>query len=194
MRPHRWQPIRLHHSWDSPGKNTGVGCHFLLQCMKVKSLSRVWLLATPWTAAYQAPPSMGFSRQEYWSGVQLPSPHSNPKEGQFQRSNYFTIVLISHTSKVMLKILHARLQQYMNQELPDVQLDLENAEEQEITFPTSTGSQKKQGNSKKTSASLTMLKPLTMWITTSCGQFLKKWEYQTTWPASWETCMQVKKL
>ena len=62
--------------WDSPGKNTGVGCHFLLQCMKVKvkSLSSVWLLATPWSAAYQAPPSLGFSRQEYWSGVPLPSP------------------------------------------------------------------------------------------------------------------------
>ena len=43
--------------------------------MKVKSLNRVWLLATPWTAAYQAPPSMGFSRQEYWSGVPSPSPH-----------------------------------------------------------------------------------------------------------------------
>ena len=57
---------------------TRVGCHFLLQCMKVKgkvkSLSRVQLFATPWTAAYQAPPSMGFSRQEYWSGVPLPSP------------------------------------------------------------------------------------------------------------------------
>jgi len=60
--------------WDSPGKNTGVGCHFLLQCVKVKSLSRVQLLATPWTAAHQAPQSMGFSRQEYWSGVPLPSP------------------------------------------------------------------------------------------------------------------------
>ena len=63
--------------WDSPGKNTGVGCHFLLQCMKwkvtVKSLSRVRLFVTPWTAAYQAPLSMGFSRQEYWSGVPLPS-------------------------------------------------------------------------------------------------------------------------
>ena len=56
------------HPW-----NTGVGCHFLLQCMKVKSLSRVRLFATPWTAAYQAPPSMGFSRQEYWSGVPSPS-------------------------------------------------------------------------------------------------------------------------
>ena len=123
--PHRWQPIRLPYRWDSPGKNTGVGCHFLLQCMrvesesefaqscptlgnpmdcsppgslvhgifqvrvlewgaiafsnawkwkvKVKSLSHVWPSATPWTAAYQAPPSMGFSRQEHWSGVPLPS-------------------------------------------------------------------------------------------------------------------------
>ena len=61
---------------NSPGKNTGVGCHFRLQCMKVKSLSRVRLSATPWTAAYQAPLSMGFSRQEYWSGVALPSPQN----------------------------------------------------------------------------------------------------------------------
>ena len=74
VRPHRWQPTRLLCPWDSPGKNTGVGCHFLLQCVKVKSFSRVWLLATPWTAAHQAPPSIGFSRQEYWSGVPLPSP------------------------------------------------------------------------------------------------------------------------
>ena len=71
--PHRRQATRLSCPWDSPGKNTGVGCHFLLQCMKVKSLSRVRLLATPWTAAYQAPPSVGFSRQEYWSGMPLPS-------------------------------------------------------------------------------------------------------------------------
>ena len=78
VRPHRQQPTRLLCPWDSPGKNTGVGCHFLLQCMKVKRkvklLSRARLLATPWTAAYQAPLSMGFSRQEYWSGVPLPSP------------------------------------------------------------------------------------------------------------------------
>ena len=78
VQPQRRQPTRLPRPRDSPGKNTGVGCHFLLQCMKgkvkVKSLSRVRLFATPWTAAYQAPPSMGFSRQEYWSGVPLPSP------------------------------------------------------------------------------------------------------------------------
>ena len=78
VRPHRRQPTRLPRPWDSPGKNTGVGCHCLLQCMKVKSesevASRVPLLATPGTAAYQAPPCMGFPRQEYWSGVPLPSP------------------------------------------------------------------------------------------------------------------------
>ena len=63
------------HPWDSPGKDTGVGCHFLLQCIKVKVklLSRVPLFRTPWAAAYQAPLSMGFARQEYWSGVSLPS-------------------------------------------------------------------------------------------------------------------------
>ena len=76
--PHRRQPTRLPRPWDSLGKNTEVGCHFLLQCMKgkvkVKLLSHVWLLATPWTAAYQAPLSMGFSRREYWSGLPLPSP------------------------------------------------------------------------------------------------------------------------
>ena len=64
VRLHRRQPTRLPRPWDSPGKNTGVSLHFLLQCMKVKSLSRVRLLATPWTAAYQAPPPMRFSRQE----------------------------------------------------------------------------------------------------------------------------------
>ena len=67
--------------WDSPGKNPGVGCHFLLQYMKVKGESEVaqlcLTLSHPWTAAYQAPPSMGFSRQEYWSGVPLSSPLSH---------------------------------------------------------------------------------------------------------------------
>ena len=64
VQPHRLQPTRLPHPWDSPGKNTGVGCHCLLQCMKVKSLTCVRLFATPWTEAYQAPLSMGFSREE----------------------------------------------------------------------------------------------------------------------------------
>ena len=72
------EPTRLPRPWDSPGRNTGVGCHFLLQCMKVKSESEVAQLcltfATSRIAAYQALLSMGFSRQEYWSGLSLPSP------------------------------------------------------------------------------------------------------------------------
>ena len=110
-------------------------------------------------------------------------------------SNYYTTALISHTNKVILKILQDRLQQYMNHELPDVQLDLEKAEEPEIKLPTSVGSSEKQENSRKTStfALLTMSKPLTVWIPINCGKFFKRWEYQTTWSASWETCMQVRK-
>ena len=74
-------------------------------------------------------------------------------------------------------------------------LDLEKAEEPEIKLPTFIGSKKKQESSRKTStsASLTTLKPLTVWITTNHGKFFKTWEYQTTLPASWEICMQVKK-
>ena len=133
VRPHKWHPTRLPCPWDSPGKNTGVGCYFLLQCMKVKSeskvaqscptlsdlmdpsrllhpwdflckstgvgchclllrqrllllllllshFSRVRLCATPYTAAHQAPPSLGFSRQEHWSGLPFPSPmHESEK-------------------------------------------------------------------------------------------------------------------
>ena len=110
-------------------------------------------------------------------------------------SNYWTIALTFHTSKVTLKILQARLQHYMNWELSDVQASLEKAEEPEIKLPTYAGSSKKQENSRKTSIStlLTMPKSLTVWITINCGKFWKRWEYQTTWSASWETCMQVRK-
>ena len=74
-------------------------------------------------------------------------------------------------------------------------LDLEKAEEPEIKLPTSAGSLRKWESSRKTStfALLTMPKPLTVWITMNCGKFFKRWAYQTTWPASWEICMQVKK-
>ena len=70
----------------------------------------------------------------------------------------------------------------MNHELQMFKVDLEKAEEPEIKLPTSAGSWKKQESSRKTSISalLTMLKPLTVWITTNCGKFLKRWEYQTT--------------
>ena len=84
--------------------------------------------------------------------------HSNPNKGNAKEcSNYFTIALLSHISKVMLKILQARLQQYVNHELADFKLVLEKVEEPKIKLPTSTGSLKKQENSRKafTSALLT---------------------------------------
>ena len=95
----------------------------------------------------------------------------------------------------MLKILQARLQQYVNREIGMFKLVLEKVEEPEIKLPTSAGSLKKQESSRKTpiSALLTMPKPLTVWIKINCGKFWKGWEYQTTWLASWETCMQVRK-
>ena len=93
----------------------------------------------------------------------------------------------------MLKILQSRLQQYMNWELAGVQAG----------FRKGTGTRDQianihwiigKGNSRKTptSALLSTLKPLTVWITTNCGKFWKRWEYQTTWPTSWEICMQVR--
>ena len=123
--------------------------------------------------------------------VFIPIPKKgNPKEC----SNYQTIALISHPSKVMLKILQAKLQQYVNHELLDVQAGFRKGRGTEIKW-TSAGSSKMQESSRKksTSALLTMPNPLPVWITTNCGQFWKRWEYQTIWPASWEICVHVRK-
>ena len=127
--------------------------------------------------------------QQIWKNQQWPQAWKRsvfipiPKKGNAKEcSNYRTIALISHASKVMLKVFQARLQQYVNRELPDVKLDLEKAEEPEIRLSTSTELSKKQASSRKTSISalLTMPKPLTVWITTNCGKFFNRWEYQTT--------------
>ena len=71
-------------------------------------------------------------------------------------------------------------------------VDLEKAEEPEIKLSTSVGSSKKQESSRKTPDLLTTQNPLTVWITTNCGKFWKRWEYQNTWLAFWEICMQVR--
>ena len=118
--------------------------------------------------------------QQIWKTQQWPQDWKRsvfipiPKKGNSKEcSNYCTVALISHASTVMLKILQARLQQYMNHKLPDVQAGFRKAEEPEIKLPTSAGSWKKQESSRKTSISalLTMPKPLTVWITINCGQF-----------------------
>ena len=109
--------------------------------------------------------------------------------------NYHTVALISQTSKIMLKISKPGFNSTWTVNVQMFKLDLEKPEESEIKLPTSVGSFKKQESSRKTSISalLTMPKPLTVWITTNCGKFLKRWGYQTTLPASSEICMQVKK-
>ena len=100
-------------------------------------------------------------------GVFIPIPK---KDKAKECSDYHTIAFISHASKVMLKILQARLQQYViNFQM--FKLDLEKAEEPEIKLSASVGSLKKQESSRKTSALLTMPKPLTVWITINRGKF-----------------------
>ena len=103
--------------------------------------------------------------------------------------------LISQASKVMLKILQARLQQYLNYELPDVQAGFRKGIGTRDQIANIRWMIEKAREFQKTSISalLTMPKPLAVWITRSCGKFWKRWEYQTIWPAFWETCMQVRK-
>ena len=119
---------------------------------------------------------------------------SGPKTGKGQFSfesqrrampknvHFHTIALISHASKVMLKILQASLQQYMNRELTDAQAGFGKGRGTRDQLLMFVGSWRKKGNFRKisTSASLSMQKPLTVWIKTTCGKFLKSWEYQTT--------------
>ena len=127
--------------------------------------------------------------QQIWKTQQWPQDWKRsvftpiPKKGNAKEClNYCTIALISHASKVMLKILQARLQQYVNHELPDVQAGFRKGRGTRDQLPTSVESLKKQESSRKTSISalLTMQKSSTVWITINCGKFLKRWEYQTT--------------
>ena len=125
------------------------------------------------------------------TGLEKVSFHSNLEEGNAtERANYCTIALISHASKIMLKILQGRIQQYMNWDFPDVQ----------ARFRKDRGTRDQIANihwiiekarefQKNIYFSLTDF----VWITANCGKFFKRWEYQTTWPASWEICTQVRK-
>ena len=126
--------------------------------------------------------------QQIWKTQQWPQNWKKtdfipiPKKGNAKEcSNYCTIALISHASKVMLKILQARFQQYVNCELSDIQAGFRKSRGTRDQLATSTGSSEKQECSRKTSISalLTMPKPLTVWITET-GKFRNRWEYQTT--------------
>ena len=172
-------------------------------------------------AVHQAPPSLGFSRQEHWSGLPFPSPMHESEKWKWSHSvvsncsrpqglqptrllrpcdypNKSTRVgchcLFWHASKVMFKILQARLQQYMNHELPHVQAGSRKGRGTRDQIVNIQWIIKKGREFQKNiyCASLTMPKSLTVWITTNCGKFCKRWEYHTTLPASWEICMQVR--
>ena len=121
--------------------------------------------------------------QQIWKTQQWPQDWKRlvfipiPKRGNAKEcSDYHTILLISHSNKVILEILQARLQHYVNRELPDVQAGFRKGRRNRGQLPTSIGSSKKQESSRKisTSSLLTMSKPLTVWVTTSCGKFLKR--------------------
>ena len=116
-------------------------------------------------------------------------------DGEPLCSNYHTIALISYASIVMLKILQARLQQCVNCELPDVQAGLRKGRgtRDQIVKIRWIIEKAREVQTKSISALLTVPKTLTVWITKNCGKFSKKWAYRTTWPASWKTCMQVRK-
>ena len=105
------------------------------------------------------------------------------------------IARISHTSKLMLRILRARLQQYLNWELPDVQAGFRKGRGTRDQIANIHWVIEKAREFQKNSyfCFIDYAKALTVWITTNCGKFFKRWEYQTTLPASWEICMQVKK-
>ena len=121
--------------------------------------------------------------QDWKRSVFIPT----PKKGNAKEcSNHCTVALISHASKVMLKILLARLPQYIIHELSDVQAVFRKGRGTSNQIANILGSSKNQENSRKEStfALLIMPKPLTVWIATNCGKFLKRWEYQTILPAS----------
>ena len=112
---------------------------------------------------------------------------SIPKKGNAKEcSNYYIIALVSHASKVMLKTLQASLQQYVNRELPDVQAGFRKGGGSRNQIANISWIIEKAREFQKMSdfISLTTVKPLTVWITTNCGKFLKRWKYQTTLPAS----------
>ena len=141
--------------------------------------------------------------QQIWKTQQWPQDWKRsvfipiPKKGNAKEcSNYRTIALIWHASEVMLKILQARLQQYVNHELPDAQAGFRKGRGTRDQIANICWIIKKAREfQKKTSISalLTMPKPLTVWITINCGKFWKRWGYQIIWPASWETYMQIRK-
>ena len=156
----------------------------ILEPLKIKSLTELFQILKD-----DAVKVLHSKCQQIWKTQQCPQDWKRsifipvPKRGNAKQcSNYCTVALISHARKVMLKIPQARLQWYMDCELPDVQAGFRKGRGTKIKLPTSVGSMEKYESSRKTftSALLTKPKPLTVWVTTNSGKFFKRWEYQST--------------
>ena len=136
--------------------------------------------------------SSKFGKLSSGQGLEKVSFHFNPKQRKCQRmfKLLHNCICLTH-NKVMLKILQARLQQYVNRELPGVQAGFRKGRGTRDQIANIHWIIKKAREFQKKiySALLTTPKPLTVWITINCGKFFKRWEYQTTWPSSWEICM-----
>ena len=159
---------------DHPHISYNFLIYLARQQTSIKYVKMAFLLSfsTFWTQSAALNMPTYLENSAVATGLEKVSFHSNPKERQWKR---MLKLLHSHTSKVMLKILQVKLQQYMNHEFPDVYAG----------FRKGRGIRGQIANQKtSTSALLTTPMPLTVWITTNYGKFLKRWEYQTTLPAS----------
>ena len=123
-----------------------------------------------------------------------PFSFQSQKDNAKECSNYRTVALISHASKAMLKILWARLQQYLNCEIPDVQAGFRKGRGTRDQIANIHWIMEKAREFQKNIyfCFIDYGKALTVWITINCGKFWKRWEYHTTWPTSWEICMQIR--
>ena len=177
VRPHRRQ--RLPCPWDSPGKNTGVGFHFLLQCMKVKSEREVAqsfpTLSDPMDCGPPGSSIHGIFQARVLEWGAIAFSNSIPKERQCKEcSNYNTSALTSHDSTLMLKIFQTRLQQYVKRELPDVQAGFRKGRGTRDQMANICWIIKKAREFQKKHLLLPLLttpKLLTVWITTNYGKF-----------------------
>ena len=156
----------------------------------VHGVAKSWTRLSDFTSTEDAVSVLHSLCQQIWKTQQWPPDWKRsilipiPKKSSTKEcSEHETITLISHASKVMLKVLHARLQHYANQELPDIQAGFRKCRGTRGQLSTFTETQRKQGNSRKTSTSVssTTLKSLTVWIITNCGKLLKR---QTILPVS----------
>ena len=176
VRPHRRQPTRLPRPWDSPGKNTRLGCHFLLQYMKVKSESEVaqacLTLSNPMDRRLPGSSIHGIFQERVLEWGAIANYWCTAKWFNCMYLYSFLVwFIMRYWIYSMCYTVRFCLGPWVGSVLYVVQ------------------------SSRKTSISalLTMPKPLTVWITINCGKFWKRWEYPNTWSASWEICMQVRK-